>query len=496
MIRHAFATLCVLVFFATTSSADEWTTLFDGTSTDAWRGYNKAAMPDKWSIEEGVLVGSGGGDIITKEKYTDFELELDWKIAPGGNSGIMYRVLETKGPSYQTGPEYQLLDNESHKLEATADTATGSLYALYPPTVDAAKPVGEWNTTRIVSNDGHVEHWLNGKKVVDAELGSDDWNKRVAASKFANWKGFGEAKEGHIALQDHGSKVYFKNIRIRPLKADSSAQADRPLRVLMVTRSGGFQHSSIARKTGELSHAEKIMTELGIESGLFRVTCTKDVETEFTPEVIENFDIVMFYTTGKMYDESKKLPISEATMNWFLGTWLKQPGHGFIGVHSAADTFEDYEPYWDVIGGTFDGHPWSAGSTVAIKVHDQDHPASKPWGSEFAIQDEIYQFKHWQPEKVRVLMSLDMEKTELKKPYHVPILWVKEYGDGRAMHMSLGHREEVWSNPKYQESLLGGIRWLAGLADGDATPNPEVDAAENNKAKAATVKEPASRKAA
>ena len=138
-----------------------------------------------------------------------------------------------------------------------------------------------------------------------------------------------------------------------------------------------------------------------------------------------------------------------------------------------------------MVGGTFDGHPWNSKNTVTINVHDPENPMMKPFGHEFTITDEIYQYKNWQPEKVRVLMSLDMEKTDLKKPYHVPVLWVKEYGNGRVMHMSLGHREDVWENPTYQESLLGGIRWLTGQVDGDATPNPEVDAKENELAKAA-----------
>ena len=137
-----------------------------------------------------------------------------------------------------------------------------------------------------------------------------------------------------------------------------------------------------------------------------------------------------------------------------------------------------------MIGGTFNGHPWGSGSTVTITVHDQTHPASKPWGEEFTLQDEIYRFKNWQPEKVRVLMSLNMAKTEKKEPYHVPILWVKEYGKGKAMHMSLGHREDVWTNPTYMASLLGGIKWELNLEPGDATPNPELSAAQEEKAKA------------
>ena len=156
-----------------------------------------------------------------------------------------------------------------------------------------------------------------------------------------------------------------------------------------------------------------------------------------------------------------------------------------LGTYSAADTFHNYEPYWDALGGTFNGHPWNAGDTVTISVHDTDHPASEVWGDEFTIRDEIYQFKNWQPEKVRVRMSLNVEKTGLKKPYHVPILWVKEYGEGKVMHMSLGHNESVWENETYQNSLLGGIKWMLGEVEGDATPNPELSEVEDAKAREA-----------
>lgn len=254
------------------------------------------------------------------------------------------------------------------------------------------------------------------------------------------------------------------------------AAVKKTARILFVTESKGFQHGAVKRPGDGLAHAEKVMTELGVRSGLFRVDCTQDCETDFTKERLQNYDIVMFYTTGK-------LPIDQETLDYFFNDWLRQPGHGFIGTHSAADTYKDYEPYWDMIGGTFDGHPWGAGSTVTITVHDTSHPASKPWGEEFVIQDEIYKFKNWQPEKVHVLMSLNMEKTAKKAPYHVPICWVKHYGQGKVMHMSLGHREDVWSNATYQESLLGGIRWMMGLEEGDATPNPELSAAQEEKAR-------------
>ncbi len=249
-------------------------------------------------------------------------------------------------------------------------------------------------------------------------------------------------------------------------------------RMLFVSQSAGFQHGSVTRKEGQLSPAERAMTDLGISSNLFRVDCTQDAGS-ITKEQLDNYDIVMFYTTGD-------LPFADDVRDYLFNDWVKQKGHGFIGVHSAADTYHDYEPYWEMLGGTFNGHPWGSNQTVTVTVHDPNHPISKPWGDEFEITDEIYRFKHWQPEKVRVLMSLNMAKTALKEPYHVPIAWVKEYGEGKVMHMSLGHREDVWTNPKYMESLLGGIKWILGIEPGDATPNPELSAAQEAKAKADT----------
>jgi type 1 glutamine amidotransferase len=256
----------------------------------------------------------------------------------------------------------------------------------------------------------------------------------------------------------------------------SSAPKTSGYRLLMITQSAGFRHGSVTRKDGKLSPAERAVTELGIKSNLFRVDCSQDCEKDFTKENLQNYDIVLFYTTGN-------LPIKEEHLDYFFKEWLPKKGHGFIGTHSAADTYHNYKPYWDMIGGTFNGHPWNAGDTVTINVHDPNHPVAKPWGEEFTIKDEIYQFKNWQPEKVRVLMSLNMAKTKLKKPYHVPICWVKNYGDGKVMHMSLGHNESVWADERYLESLLAGIKWELNLVEGDATPNPEVSAAQEKKAK-------------
>jgi uncharacterized protein len=247
-------------------------------------------------------------------------------------------------------------------------------------------------------------------------------------------------------------------------------------RMLFLTQSAGFKHGSVSRKDAGLSPAERAMTDLGVASNLFRVDCSQDAAS-ITKEQLDNYDIVMFYTTGD-------LPFKDEIRDYLFNDWVKKKGHGFIGAHSAADTYHNYQPYWEMIGGTFNGHPWGSNQKVTVTVHDKAHPISKPWGDEFEITDEIYRFKNWQPEKVHVLMSLNMAKTSLKEPYHVPIAWVKNYGDGKVFHMSLGHREDVWTNPKFMESMLGGIKWILGQAPGDATPNPELSSAEEAKAKA------------
>lgn len=201
-----------------------WTLLFDGKSLDQWRGFHKDNVPTSWQIEDGAiaLTGKGGGDIITKNQYENYELMLDWKISEGGNSGIIYNVSEDPQykATYHTGPEMQVLDDERHpdaKQGKNGNRQAGANYDMIPLATPAVKPAGQWNTVRLVVNKGHVEHWLNGKKVVEYQFGSPEWEAMVKASKFANMPGYGRIKKGHIALQDHGDKVWYKNIKIRQL---------------------------------------------------------------------------------------------------------------------------------------------------------------------------------------------------------------------------------------------------------------------------------------
>jgi len=196
-----------------------WKLLFDGKTTDGWKGYKKDKPGAGWQVVDGVLtLTKGGGDICTVEEFGDFELKADWKIAPKGNSGIMYRVAETRGAPYETGPEYQVLDDAGHGDGKNPLTSAGSIYAVYAPAKKVVKPAGEWNQTRIVAKGTKIEHWLNGEKVCEAVIGSEDWNACVAKSKWAKVPTYGKETKGKIDLQDHGDKVEYKNIKVLVLK--------------------------------------------------------------------------------------------------------------------------------------------------------------------------------------------------------------------------------------------------------------------------------------
>lgn len=199
--------------------AEGWRLLFDGRTTDAWRGYQKPGMPEGWQAIDGslVLTVAGAGDIITRDQFRNFDLRLDWKVAPGGNSGIFYRASEEGSYIWQSATEMQVLDDERHADGKSELTSAGSNFGLYPVRRGISLPAGEWNAVRLLVNGSHVEHWLNGVKVVEYELGSAEWDARVEASKFGAMPLYGRSPQGHIGLQDHGDRVEFRSIRIREL---------------------------------------------------------------------------------------------------------------------------------------------------------------------------------------------------------------------------------------------------------------------------------------
>lgn len=213
--------------------ANEWISLFDGETLDGWKRYNADEIGPLWKVEDGAIMCDGrghgegspeyGGSLITLETFGNFELELEWKISEGGNSGILYHVVEKPEYShaYVTGPEYQVMDDpEGPVSEAQANKLAGSNYDMYAAPADKKlNPVGEWNTARIIYNDGKVEQWLNGEKVVEFDENSEDYqekfnNSKWASGEYPHWNTY---KEGSIGLQDHGAAVWYRNIRIRRL---------------------------------------------------------------------------------------------------------------------------------------------------------------------------------------------------------------------------------------------------------------------------------------
>jgi hypothetical protein len=203
-----------------------WVSLFDGKSLAGWHGFNKKGPVKNWTIIDGALVclgaahGDTGGDIVTDKTYTNFELSWDWKIDKGSNSGVLYHVIEDPkyDATYVTGPEYQIIDDNGWPEKLEDWQKTGCDYAMYlPNNKKKLMPVGQWNNSKIVFNNGHVEHWLNGAKILEFTAWSLDWEKKKAEGKWKDHPDYGNAKTGLIALQDHGHKAYFKNIKIREL---------------------------------------------------------------------------------------------------------------------------------------------------------------------------------------------------------------------------------------------------------------------------------------
>ncbi|MBY0434442.1 MAG: DUF1080 domain-containing protein [Cyclobacteriaceae bacterium] len=200
--------------------ADGWKLLFNGQNNDGWRAF-KNNENDSWEVVDGTLhckaTAEKRSDIMTADQYTNFELAFDWKISAKGNSGVMFRVTEEFDVPFATGPEYQVIDDKDYPGELKPAQLSGANYDMHPAGEKKLNPAGEWNSARLIVNGNHVEHWLNGAKVVEYELSSDDWKSLVAASKWKDFPGYGLAPKGHIDFQDHGNEVWYRNIMIKEL---------------------------------------------------------------------------------------------------------------------------------------------------------------------------------------------------------------------------------------------------------------------------------------
>jgi type 1 glutamine amidotransferase len=247
----------------------------------------------------------------------------------------------------------------------------------------------------------------------------------------------------------------------------ATGPAGPPPTLILLTQASDYVHDVVKRENGP-SRVERTFHALAARSGRFRVDWTEDVTT-LTPDRIRAARIIVFYTTGD-------LPIRADQYDAFE-KWIEDGGL-FLGIHCATDTLLKHPRYPKLIGARFVSHPWDGGATVTLKVHEPLWKACEPFAPEATIQEEIYMHADFDPDAVRVLISLDMEKTALKQPAHVPIAWCRTYGKGRIFYTSLGHRDEIWADARYQQHLLGAIEWLLGRDEQDATPNPQVSSRE------------------
>jgi uncharacterized protein len=231
--------------------------------------------------------------------------------------------------------------------------------------------------------------------------------------------------------------------------AKEALAAKGNVRVLYVTQSKGFRHQS-------LHVSEDVMEELGATNG-FDVTLTHKAEKYITPENLKNLDVIVFYTTGE-------LPLSDVQKKAFLD-FIKS-GKGFIGIHSATDTFYKWPDYGEMIGGYFDGHPWTQNDTVTITNLDSKNPLTGHWEESFNLKEEIYQYKEFNKDKVTVTMSLDKSKTDMTKKgvkaTEFPLTWYRNYGKGRVFYTALGHRPEVWEDQRFQKMIVNALKWASG----------------------------------
>jgi type 1 glutamine amidotransferase len=231
-------------------------------------------------------------------------------------------------------------------------------------------------------------------------------------------------------------------------------------RVLYVNLSMGFRHETTAT-------ASEIITRLGWRSQpRFLTTATEDCEL-INREILKRYDVIIFYTTGEF-------PLNEEQKKALLD-FVREDGKGFVGIHSAIDTFYQWPEYGEMVGGYFNGHPWH--QKVGIIVEDKEHPATRHLGDYWEVVDEIYQARDWSREKVRVLLRLDPKSVDITKggreDQDYALAWCRNYGKGRVIYTALGHPEELWRDEKFQEHLLGAILWAMGVLPGDATPRPK-----------------------
>ena len=470
--------------------------LFDGSSADAW---------ENGKIENGLLANN---DIATKQSFTDYTLHLEFRTpykpyARGqsrGNSGVYHQGR------YET----QVLD--SFGLDGKMDE-TGGIYSIAAPKLNMCLPPLTWQTYDVdfvsAKFDGNGDRKSPAKITVRLNgivVHSDqDLPKTTASARITKVT----AEPGPIFIQYHNNPVYYRNIWVVPKK--EVLVSVKAKKLLVVTTTEGFRHGPAivaaqrvlpelaAKSKGEFefdflpdpgprpnpgqapkrtpdmtdaqwaekqSAFESSSTKAKADLGIWQSKIKDAFQQKFTATELESYDGVVFSnTTGEL-----PMPDGAAFVNWI------SKGKAFVGMHAATDTLKGMPPYYEMINGSFAGHPWGAGGTYNFVNHEPTHPVVSMFPSEFPWRDEIYQYNNFNPASVHVLISLDMAKSKPQFPYHVPVSWVRNVGSGRLFYTSLGHNPETWENETYQQHIVAGLRWALKLAEGPANPNPSVSA--------------------
>ena len=251
--------------------------------------------------------------------------------------------------------------------------------------------------------------------------------------------------------------------------AGASPAPEPPLRVFYLSQSVGFVHETVRRPVSGLSSSELALQQMARDSGAFTVELSQDAR-ELTPARLADLDVLVFSTTGA-------LPIDRAT--WAaIAAWIESGRGGFVGIHSAADTALDFEggeaTYTAFLGGRFDGHPWTQGTPIRLSNLEPSHPLAAMWPDGTPYAEEIYQYAGFVPDRVRVLQTLDMTAEPLRRPYPVPVTWVRQVGQGRLFYTNLGHTPSTWDDPRFRTQVVDAIRWTGHRLDAPAGPNPDV----------------------
>jgi type 1 glutamine amidotransferase len=406
-----------------------FTSLFNGKDLAGWQQKGKekedltgkTETPNKkFSVEDGAIkvAGGGGGDLYTIKTFEgSYHLKLEFRAAPKADSGV-----------YVGGKQLQVRD-----------------YPNAGPYKKVKFNAGDWNTLDIIVTGTSAECRCNDEVIE---------------------KAYKIAPKGGIGLQSESGKFEYRRIRI---KVDNVGVSESPAlpdgedkpakkRLLLITESRGFVHDVVNRRGKDMCLVEKIFVELAAKEKFFEVDYSQDSRSVITSDNLKKYDGIFFYTT-------LELPLSDTQKSDLLG--FVKGGKGFGGSHCATDTLYKWPAYGEMIGAYFDGHPWNAGTKIRVIVEDKNHPATKHLGDSFEITDEIYQFKApYDRKKLNVLMRLDMDSVKnqgKRKDKDNALAWTKEYGKGRVFYTALGHQPEVWNDPRFQQHVVGGLRYMFGM---------------------------------